>query len=556
MKPAIGSRNRLIRRLGVHANMTGLFRFGEAVQSRDVRSDGPAMSSAANFSSLPLAKAFIPTPEPAGEIDLAQSYPVPTIPVESHPASPMSAPPAGMDTSPTLPFEPPKSVPARMDTPTSAPSGTIFRASEPEQVESPAAGEKSRPSGGDPVWNRLQTIFNKHREKNTSQEAASQPQPPAADPSSPDAPAPAREEGNQIDAPSGLELPVGNQPGAPANLSIQTKRESSAAPARIIQAAGKSSPPNLLPASPLADETALTKPADNLLSDETGESSGTEQPDRHVSQPEMEPPETVTALQPLPLEAVWAVETLREPRNPNPPTLEESQEEIPGEEEIDRKAKNAHAEQSSVQRSVAPDLIVRSALQDVQPAQASDSGIEFIPPRRPRPPSPAAGANTPVAENSAKPANISVPMNALQRQVETGSENETAKPGMVPTEIGPLPEDLWNLVGEATPAAGNMVDASQESPSSGETSIGAMPAQVRNTAPAPSSPGPAAQAPLVQRQVASDASAEAESATPDAGKDAVGEQANEEVNIEELARQVYSELKHRLGLEWERLHRR
>jgi hypothetical protein len=66
----------------------------------------------------------------------------------------------------------------------------------------------------------------------------------------------------------------------------------------------------------------------------------------------------------------------------------------------------------------------------------------------------------------------------------------------------------------------------------------------------------------VQRQVASAANAataatpEPESTPPAPGKDAVEGATDEDVNIEELARQVYTELKHRLGLEWERLRRR
>jgi hypothetical protein len=130
----------------------------------------------------------------------------------------------------------------------------------------------------------------------------------------------------------------------------------------------------------------------------------------------------------------------------------------------------------------------------------------------------------------------------------------TGEPGLVPTEIGPLPEDLWNLVGAPTPPVTNA--APTKRPASGEVLKLEEQSSLNSASFPASQPGQTGQSPLVQRQANPPEGAAPASSPPATGKGTVEEQAGEDINIEELARQVYSELKHRLGLEWERLRRR
>jgi len=271
-----------------------------------------------------------------------------------------------------------------------------------------------------------------------------------------------------------------------------------------------------------------------------------------LSRPVVEAPDTHTPdLQALPLEAVWAVETARQPQSTFSPIPDESDRHIFGGEDIERPGERTNTDQTSVQRTALRDDIVRSALQDVHTAQATDSGIEFIPPRRPRPVSHPAGSYAPVREKVDPPAETA--QATVQRQADSSPQNEIVEPGVVPTEIGPLPEDLWKLVGAESPLVRK--EAPQERPASGNASKWKQQLSLNN-ASLPASPlGQTGQAAVVQRQVTPPAGLEPTSAPAAVGEEAVGEQAGEEMDIEELARQVYSELRHRLELEWERLRR-
>jgi hypothetical protein len=324
------------------------------------------------------------------------------------------------------------------------------------------------------------------------------------------------------------------------------------APADVIQAAFEGSPSANLPFSTPAEEAAATKLHPDIARHATPESAQDEQ---SLSQPMIEAPDAQTHnLQSLPLEAVWAVETVRQPqsRSTFPPVPNESDKPVFTREEIDRPGESASADQTAVQRAAWRDEIVRNTLQDVHTAQATGSGIELIPPRRPRPVPAPAGSSETVIESSRPPAEAA--QSAMQRQVDTSPGNEIVEPGVVPTEIGPLPGDLWNLVGAPTPPVTNA--APQGRPALNEISRWEEQSPVTGADPAASPLGQSGQAQVVQRQVASPATAEPGSAAPPAGEAASEKQTGDDMDIEELARQVYNELKHRLGLEWERLHRR
>jgi hypothetical protein len=320
------------------------------------------------------------------------------------------------------------------------------------------------------------------------------------------------------------------------------------APADVIQAAFEGSPSANLPFSTPEEEAAATKLHPDIARHATPESAQDEQ---SLSPPMIAAPDAQTHnLQSLPLEAVWAVETVRQPqsRSTFPPVPNESDKPVFTREEIDRPGESASADQTAVQRAAWRDSC-RNTLQD-DTAQATGSGIELIPPRR-RDRSLLAGSSETVRKLR-PPAEAA--QSAMQRQVDTSPGNESVEPGVVPTEIGPLPGDLWNLVGAPTPPVTNA--APQGRPALNEISRWEEQSPVTGADPAASPLSQSGQAQVVQRQVASPATAEPGSAAPPAGEAASEKQTGDDMDIEELARQVYNELKHRLGLEWERLHRR
>jgi len=235
MKSMHGVRNRLVRRMHQHANMTGLFRFSETLQSGSARAAEPGMASAADATGLPLAKAFMPMPEPAEQANLAPS---------------VLAAPAAQNTSPTLPLERPKPASARIEPPQPVPSGNVFRAPETDRVELPIAEEHSQPAEDDHVWHRLQNIFNKHRDKKAPQEAASLPQPQEGPISPPEPSAPTTEEIGRTSASLKPELPESNEPGLPSLHSVLTKREATSS---------LSEKPVQPPSLGIEEETGLTQ---------------------------------------------------------------------------------------------------------------------------------------------------------------------------------------------------------------------------------------------------------------------------------------------------------
>ena len=80
---------------------------------------------------------------------------------------------------------------------------------------------------------------------------------------------------------------------------------------------------------------------------------------------------------------------------------------------------------------------IRAKLSDITASQPTDSSIEVHLPRRPRPTGPAPAAESP---------------ESVQRKESPAAEPPPAtQPGMVPTEIGPLPADMWEILGEPVP---------------------------------------------------------------------------------------------------------
>jgi hypothetical protein len=273
-----------------------------------------------------------------------------------------------------------------------------------------------------------------------------------------------------------------------------------------------------------------------------------------ASQPpilEAQEDEPARMLQPMPLEAAWPVQRQiveAQRAAPAPSTTGESIPEILGLEE--------HAQ-------------VREALREVVPGQPTDSPVEVITPRRPRP-APASLQERPIAAPAA-PA------------PESGQDVPGEFSGgvdAVPTEIGALPVDLWNLIGESPPIRAqeerspapqseppeptHMQPASLDGPFAAKrpaeqaplpTVVPAASSQLepgwmvqRSPEPVEGSDSPSAGAAPV---TGADALAGAETATGRAGSALPSEK-----DLDELAVRVYGEVKKRLAVEWERMRRR
>ena len=233
---------------------------------------------------------------------------------------------------------------------------------------------------------------------------------------------------------------------------------------------------------------------------------------------------------------------------------------------------------------------IQSRLEKVR-TTPSDSSIEYIPPRRPRPSSlaeqPTKPADLvqrqledknldtqpvqPAAENRPFDSTSAVGATQLSSSVDQEAhtqvpehkrpiipaqpvqrfKDESGSPGMVGTEFGDLPADLWQLIGEKPPAHLAAPPETIQTPVlSGPKQMHSSSTQVMRS-PVGSSSGQdesqSPQAQTIQRQTEqSTASTQAAPGTEPAPRE------DQEVDIQELAKKVYSEIKQKLTLEWER----
>ena len=212
-------------------------------------------------------------------------------------------------------------------------------------------------------------------------------------------------------------------------------------------------------------------------------------------------------------------------------------------------------------RESAVDEQVRSILNSVDQTRpaSSDTKIELITPRRPRP-----GANVQRKvetrlQREAQPADeddeeaetdLDMPVSAetVQRIANVTTTNDSGTmqrtsadisptSDMVKTDIGELPSDLWTMMGKEPPTP-VPIGSSNGNGSSGLVQ--------RTTAPT---------APTADNRSSAGDEVAADSAETD-GESEGDEKKKDEIDIDELATQVYSQLKRRLAIEWERQNRR
>jgi len=188
-----------------------------------------------------------------------------------------------------------------------------------------------------------------------------------------------------------------------------------------------------------------------------------------------------------------------------------------------------------VQRKPGPLPEAPIVMQKAIPGQVSDSDIEIIPPRRPRP------LDAPT-----------LTQRAPNLQLETKPQvpgDHSMDPDPIPTEIGPLPQDLWRLIGQKPPQQGSAASSKTDQIVSRKPEKPRTPPKVETIQP---EPGDSPQngdsilevpTPLIQRTALGSEASSQESGS---------EEAPPELDTDELARKVYAEIKRRLTTEWER----
>lgn len=176
-----------------------------------------------------------------------------------------------------------------------------------------------------------------------------------------------------------------------------------------------------------------------------------------------------------------------------------------------------------------------------------------------------AQANAQPAPAHRTPTVDSVQLTAPIREIAP-SQEVSPTPEMVETDIGPLPSDLWHLLGETPPG----ISAQEPFEPASRPQPASTAAVMRAVEAAESSPVPALRitphVPLamdksrttIQRDQATESPETTTTQAPGEASEteATAESLTEDLDTDELSRRVYAEIKRRLSIEWERIRRR
>jgi hypothetical protein len=382
----------------------------------------------------------------------------------------------------------------------------------PEEPKSPPSKETAAPS--DPIWKRLQTIFRKHQEQEGSQ-AAGMP-----DESMP---------------PLESNIPEVH----PSMRSIQRSPENKENGAQSVasQAERKIQPRLSLPTQvkPALGADSIQDQTEHLLTNEITETLDREPATEHLPQ------------QSVPLEAAWNVQRVEAAHPPADETDNRPAFGFPdkGEHDASVEISQAHDQDFDVESRTAHEGHDYSTETETLPSvmvfdgtQESRQPAEILPPSRPRP----------------SQANLSPTGASIQRKVEHG---ETAK-GIsesppVSTMIGPLPADLWWLLGEKPPSGAPASKINNERTTS--VSRNEIPRDQGNVshpeASAEKLSNETSMPSVIQRQTVSDEPLISNRSEP-VGPPPVEETSQTKPDLDDLARRVYAEVRRRLAAEWER----
>ncbi|MFO7540340.1 MAG: hypothetical protein R6X32_20060 [Chloroflexota bacterium] len=350
----------------------------------------------------------------------------------------------------------------------------------PAPVSPPAEQEPAAtPPKEDRNWQRLETIMQRHKERLVAEETA-----PAA-------------------APDTLPTSAAESPTMPKQPAPETELppepDKQAAPGRSERGPGRAQTPTTA-ADHRPPAKSVTAPAAAGI-EEVG-AAGLETAVDDTPLP------TNSAL---PLQEAWPVQRLASVPTPASAAVGKPTAPIPA------------------PGTVATDSSVQERLAQVPPGRPTDSSVPLLRPRRPRPerpsvlsplpPAPTLPDDLPLPGDPRLPAATSEsqtpPPPVIQRQKEAAQ--------LVPTEIGDLPADLWQLIGQQPP------DSAAAPPAPAANSSNYIQRQ-------PETMGAAVE----QREESAESDTNAE------------DEAKETVDVDELARQVYAQLKQQLAADKER----
>lgn len=559
LRNGLASRNPLARRVRRHSRLSVLFRAPEAPAlrkaeahpaAREIPDSGPprpapvkALWLPGPLEAAPAAAAPVTAagePEAAGE----QSIPVPTR--ERAPAAPAAPVQRAAETRP-------------------APADVPPAPAQPAPAAPPV--DETPPDEG--IWRRLQNIYRKHEQK---RDAAGEPDMPAlaetpqagprrvetappVQPGSPPAQVIQAQPGDteKLASPAvpGAGLgPVKAAPDAPLSPAAQAAPERPSGqglsgPPPVEQTPSQLAAPAPVPDAPPAP---AAKPPVQAVQRSPAAEAAPEPliPDGdRGSGPEAR--ELDLPRQAVPLQAAWPVQrqSLALPDR-QPAVTEETRPPQPARPRPAAPAPDA-APRAAASFQAAGET-ARQVLDSVAPAQPSASTVEYVPPRQPRPvaqPLPPVAVAQPGEGHQPQPVeNPSIFRRALEPPVE-----EAEEPTAVPTEIGPLPGDLWRLIGQPLPGPQG-VEAEKPANQGAQTTAGAS---------QPASPGPSASPPPAPPVVLQCQPAEPPAAPPPpdsrAGEAAPQDEQEAEIDLDDLTRQVWERVKRRLRIERERLGR-
>ena len=622
----------LHRRIARHTNLATLFRQPETGHAP--AAGQPVISSPAKSATQPVKAHLLPA-----ESRLPEAYLLPSLPFSGEVSvfpepEPLTAAPAPIQAAPAVSATQPSRPAAPADPPDRVASRPDPSLPLPESLSE------------DANWRRLETIFRRHQERDESAEEATAPQPenqPAAPASQP------------------MDTALKASPQVEATGQSPAGKDTSA----DMSAASKPGPIQRQPASP-----AAPIPRQNLPTNEPA-ALGEPRPEPAAPPPaenipaQVEPPAT-QPTQKLPLEAVWPVQ--RSPQEPAAPAPISSARQTPSSPDGGIQVAQTEPDADTlIARPPAPPIRPGEAKTgklveghpELQPSQKSrlgspppdspatkpsDSSIEVIQPRHPHPLRPPVSSSEAANQAAALPAESEPPARPdgqpAGAQIQTQKEpfkpqttspessqrpdksDQLPQPRQVQTEIGPLPEDLWQLLGEEPPGAEDdttptpavshplpsqtgLGEPEQRQPSpvqrSAPQELGSQPTTAQPALPRP--PEPSVEQPSdlaseqqfsIQRAIAA-AEHHPEPATGPTGQSSepgsrqpaplgdvlppiqrlsaggpvlgsgpsrantsedAGIETGSEPDIDALARQVYGQLRRRLEIELERLHRR
>jgi hypothetical protein len=293
-------------------------------------------------------------------------------------------------------------------------------------------------------------------------------------------------------------------------------------------------------------------------------------PTREVSKEEALPGEESSPEKPqqtrqtIPLEAAWPVE--RHPR-PQPEFIETA---------TARKVETPQEVNESMDRQPVDEAPIQRALEGIAIRQPTESKVEIITPRRPRPaasavqeqaqpeivrPSPEAGEEIP---GEREDASLEAPPSSSEAsQGAPSTVQMAAEPKQIQTDIGPLPADLWKLIGQEVPTQEKLSRSQIETPPPSQPqavvqhTLQAEKVEHEHASPALQDFPRSVQTepPIIIQRVTEQTEAQSaeqpstgstETESTQAPETTQQEQQEEKINVEELAHKVYEAIRHRL----------